>query len=256
MEAMAATIGKITAPVNGFLTGRSNIDERSFYRSMLTELVTRIEQRLEALEMKAAVASRQAGLSDDAIRNIQRAARSGKREGVSTRTIAALAKVLKTTEAWLMSGEGGEDVGGGAALSIHVTGQVGATPDGQVVMLTGKDRDEVPPPPGPYREAMAFEVNGPMLQPVGELGAVLYFGAREPELRAEMIGDVCAVETDDGRVLVAKVRRGAEPGRYDLEPVLAPTIPNVRLKWAAEFLNAMRPAQAARSITRAKRSAA
>lgn len=64
----------------------------------MKELVERIDKRLEALGLTAAVASRLAGLSPDAIRNIRRAAKSGEnRVGVSTNTLMALAKVLQTT---------------------------------------------------------------------------------------------------------------------------------------------------------------
>ena len=103
---MAGTIGNITAVVNGYITAIPEIADRSYYRSMLAEVLQRVEARLRAVKMSAASASAAAGLSKDAIRNMQRAARTNPDHGVSTRTISALAPVLNTTIGWLMTGDG------------------------------------------------------------------------------------------------------------------------------------------------------
>jgi hypothetical protein len=72
---------------------------------MLDQILNRIESRLEAVGLEPAVASVRAGLSKDAIRNIQRAVRSGKKgAGTSTETLIQLAPVLETTAAWLIEG--------------------------------------------------------------------------------------------------------------------------------------------------------
>lgn len=73
---------------------------------MENQLLDRIEKRLKFLDMKPATASLAAGLSKDAIRNLQR----GTTRGMQTESIAALAPVLKTSIEWLSSGKGQEDV--------------------------------------------------------------------------------------------------------------------------------------------------
>jgi transcriptional regulator with XRE-family HTH domain len=73
----------------------------------LQQIYARIERRLQALGMSANAASK-AAKKPDAIRNIKRAIDSGGRQGVSTSTLAALARVLKTTQAWLTDGTGPE----------------------------------------------------------------------------------------------------------------------------------------------------
>lgn len=79
---------------------------------MLADVVARIEKRLKAVGKSAAAASGDAGLSVDAIRNMQRAAKEpDKRKGVSTRTISALAPILGTTVDWLLNGTGEEVAG-------------------------------------------------------------------------------------------------------------------------------------------------
>lgn len=78
---------------------------------MLSEILSRIESRLKAVNLSAATASGMAGLSKDAIRNIQRAVESGKDDaGTSTTTIVKLAPILQTSASWLLEGEGDESV--------------------------------------------------------------------------------------------------------------------------------------------------
>jgi len=76
---------------------------------MLKDVVTRIESRLEAKGLSAAKASESAGLSRDAIRNLQRSVQEGRDAGASTRTITALASVLDVSPAWLLTGNGTPD---------------------------------------------------------------------------------------------------------------------------------------------------
>lgn len=66
----------------------------------LPEIVARIDERLKKVGLSATAASKRAG-KPDAIRNMRRAIKSGDRDGVSTKTLQALAPVLETTAAWL-----------------------------------------------------------------------------------------------------------------------------------------------------------
>lgn len=90
----------------------------------LAAILQRIELRLKAVGLKATRASKLAG-KPDAIRNIQRAVRAGRRSGVSSTTLQALAPVLKTTEGWLLTGKNGGEDGG-------IEGVVAAIPEGTV----------------------------------------------------------------------------------------------------------------------------
>jgi len=75
--------------------------------SLFDDIMGRIEQRLVLLGISVSEAERRAG-KRDAIRNIKRAAKSGR--GVTLKTLAAIAPALKTTPQWLMSGEGKAEV--------------------------------------------------------------------------------------------------------------------------------------------------
>lgn len=77
----------------------------------LEAIYARVLERLEATGLSATAASKQAGLSADAIRNIRRAIETGSHKGVSTTTLAALAPVLGTTVAWLHDGDVGVPAG-------------------------------------------------------------------------------------------------------------------------------------------------
>ena len=71
---------------------------------MLKDVLARIEERLKVVGLSAAAASKQAGLSIDAIRNIRRKVEAGEEAGVSSKTLEALAPVLQTTVAHLSDG--------------------------------------------------------------------------------------------------------------------------------------------------------
>jgi len=75
---------------------------------MLEDVLKRIQHRLEVIGISESRASMLAGLSNSAIRNIRRAVEAGKEQGVSTRTLTALAPVLNTNVSWLADGVGNE----------------------------------------------------------------------------------------------------------------------------------------------------
>lgn len=76
-------------------------------------LAARISARLDALNLKAAVVSREAGLKPDYVRDILR----GQKKSISTEHAATLARILECDLAWLLTGEpshlSSEDVAAG-----------------------------------------------------------------------------------------------------------------------------------------------
>lgn len=71
-------------------------------------LFARIQKRLDALGKSARRASIEAGLSDGGIMNLKRAVKEGRPFSFRADSLAKLARVLLTTEAWLLRGEGPE----------------------------------------------------------------------------------------------------------------------------------------------------
>lgn len=227
----APCIGNFTAPVNGYLTATSDHADRSDYRIMLEDIVHRVEARLQAQGLTARAASKAAGLSEDAIRNLQRAAREGKRQGVSTRTLNALAPVLGTNVNWLLNGEG-DDEANEASDTVAVVGLVGA---GSVATLYSEGQgpfDHVDAPHDATDSTVALSIRGISLGPAFDEGIVFYDDVRSP-VTEDLHGRLCIVGLEDGRVLI-KILRSANDGTYHLfsntveEPLL-----NERVAWAA-----------------------
>lgn len=250
MEAMAARNGISTGSVNGFLTARSELAPRSSYRSMLDELLERIERRLEVLDLSAQAASKRGGLSADAIRNLQRAVAEGKRKGVSTKTITGLARALETSTAWLLDGDGPEE-----PLHIpppgfvRVLGRVGADPDA-IANISDEAWDMAPLPPGATSQAVALEVSGVSMHTQAPDGSLVYFENQQTPPTVDLLGMPCVVETEDGRILFKRLLRGSAPGLFDLESEVGSAIRDVRLRWAAEVIAIIPPRQAKRIIVR------
>ena len=120
----------------------------------LEDVLTRIESRLKALGLSAHAASL-AAKKPDAIRNLQRAVRSGDRRGVTTETLMALAPVLKTTAAWLLEGVGESTPGnrvrvwGGLALAPRFSPN--SSKSRPTVSMRSRCRFQSPQTPSPFR---------------------------------------------------------------------------------------------------------
>lgn len=105
----------------------------------LKSILARIEARLRETGQSATGASKAAG-KPDAIRNIQRAVKEGKRSGVSTDTLSALAKQLETTLEWLLVGENVNSENTVTANEIDLSALLAAV-EGSYHML-GLDQEE------------------------------------------------------------------------------------------------------------------
>lgn len=214
---------------------------------MLSEILNRIERRLDVLGLSAAGASRQAGLSADAIRNMQRAAEKDDRQGVSTATLTKLAPVLQTTASWLLDGAGPEDA---SDRLVPIIGYVGADTDGTVLMAAGQGAGEfVAIQPGADPASSALGVRGHALKGFADDNGLIFFGERAKPSR-ELLGHVVVVETGDGRTLVKRLLKGSHPGVYDLESIVGPTLEDVEIRWAALVTAIVPPAQAKKIIVR------
>lgn len=137
------------------------------------DILKRIEQRLEAIGLSASAASAEAGLSPDAIRNMQRAAKKG-RFNVTVETLQKLAPVLRTTVARLlepigqeMGAENEQDevvpVRTPRLVPVAVVGPVQAGLFYEVDEMDQSDLERIYLPPDerfPRARQMAFEVRG------------------------------------------------------------------------------------------------
>lgn len=104
-----------------------------------------------------------------------------------------------------------------------------------------------PPGLGPDEDLAAFEIRGLSMPPAGDRW-VIYVRRRERADLDEVNGRACVVETADGELLFKTVRRGYEPGTFNLESWNgAAPIENVRLRRAQPVVAIVTP-EAARRV--------
>lgn len=208
----------------------------------LSEVLDRIEHRLKVVGISATAASKMAGLSADAIRNIRRAVRepdkkgSPARTGISTATLNALAPVLKTSPDWLLSARGAEHplqapnhddtvplvgvVGAGAAMLLFEYGQ-------------HDPGERVTAPEGATDKTVAAEIRGASLGELFDRWLVYYDEIRDPPTY-DLVNKLCVLGLADGRVVVKKLRRGSAPGLWTLLSNNDKPIEDVGVLWAAK----------------------
>lgn len=211
---------------------------------MLKEVVSRIEQRLAALKISASAASSRAGLSRDAIRNMQRAAAEDSRQGASTNTLLALAPVLETSAAWLLTGEGAEEY-----RTIPIVGKAGAGPDGTVLFATGDGNfGEIPAPTNSVPTTVALVVQGDSMKGTASDGWIVTYDDKGPP-REDHMGEPCVCWLEDDRVLIKTPFWGRGPGLFDLESENASTMRDIPVRYMALVTNIV-PRRAAEKFIR------
>lgn len=215
---------------------------------MLDDVLDRVEKRLKAVGLSAQAASVKAGLSKDAIRNMQRAIQQKGRAGVSTRTISALAPVLETSVAWLLEGDGDEDSHHDEGV-VSVMGYIGAgaeiEPEFEQIPPEGIDEVKVPfPLPD---EMIAFQVKGDSMLPVYKDGHIVIVYREQKRPIESFYGEEAAVRTADGRRFIKTVMRG--PNGVNLFSWNSALIEDVHLDWIGEIF-AVLPRSSIRHIDR------
>ena len=132
---------------------------------------------------------------------------------------------------------------------VPVIGRAGADPSGRVLFAHGDaPRDRVPLPPGGTNQAVALKVVGHSMRGFADDGSIIYFEDQRTPPGPEMLRQVVVAETDSDEVVVKRLLRGSEPGRYDLESLDGPVMHDVRLTWAALITAIVPPYVAARII--------
>jgi SOS-response transcriptional repressor LexA len=205
----------------------------------LEDVLMRIEARLTALGLSAHAASL-AARKPDAIRNLKRAVKSGDRRGVTTETLTALAPVLQTTAAWLLSGAGESS----PTTHVRVVGRIGAGAEilPEIEQIPPEGLYEIEVPFSIPEQAFAFEVEGDSMWPRYDSGDVILCW-REGADADDVIGWEAAVRTADGKRYLKRIRRGAVEGTFDLESHNAAPIRGVLLEWAALIQAVVRSGQ-------------
>jgi transcriptional regulator with XRE-family HTH domain len=166
----------------------------------------------------------------------------------SYRKAKEYAAAFRVRPEWLYEASGPVRAAAAGSM-VRVIGKVGANPEGLVLFATGQEGfDLTPIPPGGTDNAVALQVAGHSMRGVADDGALIYFEDQRTPPSPDMLGHVVVVETDTDEVLVKRLLRGSEPGRFDLESVAGPTRRDARLRWAAHITAIIPPFQARRII--------
>jgi phage repressor protein C with HTH and peptisase S24 domain len=124
------------------------------------------------------------------------------------------------------------------APSVSVAGRVGAgakVPVFDAYEKGGGPQVECPPGLSPHG-IVAVEVEGDSMEPIYSSGDLLFYTRDTHEgVPDDVIGHRCICEDDNGMGWVKQVKRGSEPGLYNLVSLNpgADNMHDVRLTWAA-----------------------
>lgn len=119
---------------------------------------------------------------------------------------------------------------------VRVIGYVGANSKTTLYDVAEVDLDEAPAPPGATDKTVALEIRGKSLGELFDRWLVLYDDVRRP-VTADLVGHLCVVGLEDGRVLVKKVRPAQKRGLFNLISETEPPMLDVALRWAARVIS-------------------
>lgn len=130
---------------------------------------------------------------------------------------------------WIYDGSGGPTQ---KALMAKLVGYVGAGSQAHFYR-DGQISEPVELPPGGGISTVAVEVRGGSMRGIADSGWLIYYDDLRSPPTDDLIGKLCIVETEDGKVLIKVLQRGRRKGRFDLESTTESTMHDQRLAWAA-----------------------
>ena len=120
-----------------------------------------------------------------------------------------------------------------SAPKVRVVGYVGAGSAAHLYDVAQGDLDEVAWPEGTPESTVAVEIRGNSLGPFLNCWLVFYDDVRRP-VTPDLIGELCVVGLEDGRILVKQVQRGRAEGLFNLISSTEKPILDVAIQWAAK----------------------
>lgn len=116
---------------------------------------------------------------------------------------------------------------------VPLVGYVGAGAEMHYYADGDNPDDFVPMVPQGSARTVAVQIRGSSLGSIFDTWLVYYDEVRDPP-SYDMLGKLCVVGLEDGRVLVKKLRRGSANGLYNLESTTEGLIEDVPVAWAAK----------------------
>lgn len=121
-----------------------------------------------------------------------------------------------------------------AFLTVEVVGYVGAGSEAHFYGEGQGPFGETDMPPVGRSGLFAVVVRGDSMSPTVEDGSTIYYESRREPPTPDMVGRLCVIGLEDGRVLVKKLRQGRTKDRWDLYSPNAPVILDQVVVWAAK----------------------
>ncbi|MGZ3288383.1 MAG: XRE family transcriptional regulator [Xanthobacteraceae bacterium] len=118
------------------------------------------------------------------------------------------------------------------ARKVRVVGYVGAGAEAHLYAVAQGDLDEVDPPPGLTEDTVAVEIRGDSLGAFFNRWLVFYDDVRRP-VTPDLIGELCIVGLEDGRILIKQIQRSKTEGLFNLISSTEKPIADVAIEWAA-----------------------
>jgi len=151
------------------------------------------------------------------------------------------ARRFGVTPEWLLTGREPFPIGADEPTpKARVVGYVGAGAEAHIYDIAQGDLDEVEAPIAANESTVAVEIRGNSLGSFFNRWLVFYDDVRRP-VTADLIGELCVVGLQDGRILIKLLQRGKTEGLHNLLSQTEPPIRDVAIEWAAKVLSMTRP---------------
>ncbi|WP_420133976.1 S24 family peptidase [Rhodopseudomonas sp.] len=156
--------------------------------------------------------------------------------GIS-RSARRYADFFRVSLEWLLTGKGQPrrslaDEQRGQPRTVHLVGYVGAGAETHFFQHDAP-LDEVIAPEGASEATVAVEIRGESLGTFFDRWLVFYDDVRRP-VTTDMIGKLCVVGLQDGRILIKKIQRSRTRGLFHLLSQTEAPILDASLEWAAK----------------------
>ncbi len=120
-----------------------------------------------------------------------------------------------------------------------MVGYVGAGATAHFYAVAQGELDEVDLPKGAAESTVAVEIRGESLGSIFNRWLVYYDSVHRP-VTDELMGELCVVGLEDGRVLIKQLQRGRSGGLFNLLSPNQPPITDVAVEWAARVTSMSR----------------
>jgi len=213
--------------------------------SHMPDLAETIRRRLKDLDRNPFEAARRGGLERGFINDILQ----GKKRSVRGANLDKVAMGLDMETADLIQPRGTAQPR--KSDYREIIGYAGADPEGAILFAEGQGTgDYAPLPADASPDAQPVEIKGYSMPFFAEDGSLVWIDGHSPSPRADMMNQVVVCQLDTGEVLIKRLQKGTEPGKFNLASLSGPLRENVTLAWVAEIISIVPPLHARRVIQR------